>query len=36
MNMPRIYYIMGSGTGLADVVTAGPMFAVWYLKSQQM
>ena len=29
-------HTMGGGTGLADLVTAGPMFAVWCLKSQQM
>ena len=27
---------MSSGTGPADLATAGPMFAVWYLKRQQM
>ena len=27
---------MGGGTGLADLVTAGPMFAIRCLKSQQI
>ena len=35
-NFITIRSTMGGGTGLADPATAGPMFAIWCLKSQQM
>ena len=36
LHMDCIILNRDGGTGLADLATVGPMFAVWCLKSQQM